>query len=306
MLLNKVGELKHYRRFGLSSLVYIFLTSSLLAGSFEDFKSVESSAFKKYRDKDDIKFTTYLKEKWQEYTAKESPALYEKQKPKHITPARERKIKDLGPRVNIKIPKVKEEIKTDKKPILVEKKNKDIYINYFGQELGFSIDETIRDAQFYPQNQTGIAKFFDRMALSEYEQTLSEIEEVQENLKLNDWGLYQLVEQLSKAIYSSPDSQKLFSWFLFNKLGYEVKIGLGAKHVLLMHYSKKIIYATPHYTFGDKKFYVISSYSKSIHEKIYTYKQNYPNANRALDLGLYELPNFKKNLEYKTLSFKQF
>ncbi|MDQ7042261.1 MAG: hypothetical protein Q9M34_01880, partial [Sulfurimonas sp.] len=36
------------------------------------------------------------------------------------------------------------------------------------------------------------------------------------------------------------------------------------------------------------------------------YKQNYPNANRALDLGLYELPNFKKNLEYKTLSFKQF
>ncbi|MDF1884406.1 hypothetical protein JHD49_10675, partial [Sulfurimonas sp. SAG-AH-194-C21] len=188
----------------------------------------------------------------------------------------------------------------------VSKITKDIYINYFGQEIGFKVDDTIRDAQFYPQNQEGIANFFDRMASSDYEQNLHEIDEVCQRLNLNDWGIYQLVDQYAKALYSSPDTQKLYAWFLFNKLGFEVKIGLGRKHVVLMHYSKKIIYSTPSYTLGDKKFYVMSAYNKSSSGNVYTYKQNYPNANKALDLSMNELPNFKKKLETKTVSFKQF
>ncbi len=303
---NKVGELKQFRLFGLSSLVYFFLASPLLAGSFEDFKNTENATYEKYRDKNDIAFTSYLKEEWEEYTAKESPALYEKQKPKSIRPTRERQIKNIGPKVNIKIPTIKKQTKILDRPKLVEKKNKDIYINYFGQDLGFNIDDTIRDTQYYPQNQSGIANFFDRMASSDYEGTLYEIEEVRHSLNLNDWGVYQLINQLSNAIYDSPDSRKLYAWFLFNKLGYEVKIGLEDNHIVLMHYSKKIIYSTPSYSFGDKKFYVISSYAKSPLGSIYTYKKNYPNANKAFDLELKELPNFTKNLKTKTVSFKQF
>jgi len=300
---NKLGELKQFRLFGLFSVICIFLASSLFAGSFDDFKNTENAAYERYRDKNDVAFASYLKEAWEEYTAKESPALYEKEKPKSIRPARERKIENIGPKVNIKIPTIK---KQTKKPMLVKEKSKNIYINYFGQKVGFNIDDNIRDAQFYPQNQEGIANFFDRMASSHYEETLHGIDEVCQKLNLNDWGVYQLVDQLAKAIYDSPDRRKLYSWFLFNKLGYEVKIGLGKKHVVLMHYSKKVIYSTPSYSFGDKKFYVISYYAKSSIENIYTYKQNYPNANKAFDLELKELPTFTKNLKSKTVSFKQF
>lgn len=303
---NKVGELKLFRLFGLSSLVYIFLASTLFAQSFEDFKHAESEAFKKYNDKNDLAFAAYLKDAWEEYSVKVSPSLYEKQKPKSIIPAEEKKIKEIGPKVRIKIPVIKKQITAPSELEVVKQDKKDIYINYFGQEVGFSIDESIRDAHFYPQNQAGIVNFFNRMASSDYKQTIYEIKEVCRTLKLNDWGVYQLVTQLSKTLYNASDSRKLYAWFIFNKLGYEVKIGLGRKHVVLMHYSKKIIYSTPSYSFADKKFYVVSAYTKASIGNIYTYKQSYPNANKALDLELKILPDFKKNLRHKTVSFTQF
>ncbi|MDF1878965.1 hypothetical protein JHD46_04850 [Sulfurimonas sp. SAG-AH-194-C20] len=204
------------------------------------------------------------------------------------------------------MPIKKIETKIVLKPKIIKKTTKDIYVDFFAQNLGFDIDSTIHNANFYPQNQEGIANFFDYMASSDYEKTINEINAVCKKLNLNDWGVYQLVQQLSSAIYSSSDNQKLFTWFLFNKLGYEVKIGLAKKHVVLMHYSKKIIYSTPSYNFGDKKFYVISAYAKSSVGRIYTYKQNYPNANKVFDLEMNELPNFTKRLENKTVSFKQY
>lgn len=79
---NKVGELKLFRLFGLSSLVYLFLASTLFAKSFEDFKHAESAAFKKYNDKNDLAFASYLKDAWEEYSVKVSPSLYKKQKNK--------------------------------------------------------------------------------------------------------------------------------------------------------------------------------------------------------------------------------
>ena len=301
---NKVGERKLFKLFGLFSLVYLFLSTTLLSGSFEDFKKTQSSAFSEYRDKNDLAFSTYLKAEWQEYSAKESAPLYEKQKPKSIRAAEPKPIKALGPRVNIKVPKVNKEPSTPVIPSKSMTKNKDIYIDFFGQKLGFSIDNEVRNFRFYPQNQSGIANFFQSMARSEYTRTLQEIEDACKELHLNDWGVYQLVAQLSKSIYTTPDEINLFSWFIFNKLGYDVKIGLDKKHVVTMYYSKKVIYATPSYSFDDKKFYVIDRYDNASSGRVYTYKQNYPGADKPLDLSLKELPSFEKNLHTKTLSFE--
>ncbi len=73
-----------------------------------------------------------------------------------------------------------------------------------------------------------------------------------------------------------------------------------------MHYSKKIIYSTPHYTFAKKKFYVVSYASKDNTQMVYSYKQNYPDANKPLDLSLKSLPNFMPKIEKKTLVFNEY
>jgi hypothetical protein len=125
-------------------------------------------------------------------------------------------------------------------------------------------------------------------------------------MNLNDWGVYLLVLDVSKRIHSNHDNSNLLSWFIFNKLGYAVKVGLAKRHIVLMHYSKKTIYATPNYNFSNKKFYVVSNYSKGSVGRLYSYKQNYPGATKPLDLSLKTLPNFMSKMKKKTLSFKDY
>jgi len=319
---NKDGEQSLFKLFGLFNLLFLLSVSSLLAGSFEDFKKTQNSAFTSYKDKRDAAFSNYLKAQWEEYTAKTSKPLYEKQKPKSTLKTVQKKIVSVGPLVNIKIKKKRVEKKVERvkeKPVfIVQKKSikpkkqiikiqkKDLNLLFFAQNIALDIDEKFKKARYYPKNQEGISNFFNTLAMSEYENTLMDIKRITEKLNLNDWGVYLLVNTLSSSLYYDKDEAKLFSWFMFNKLGYSVKVGLSSKHIVLMHYSEKIIYATPRYTFNKKKFYVVSYYAKGSAGKVYTYKQDYPDATKPLDLALKTLPTFKKDERVKSLSFREF
>jgi len=149
--LNKVGELKYSKQFGHFSLLFLLLSSLLVAGSFEDFKRAQQESFTKYVDERDAAFNSYLKSQWKEYSATKSKPLYEKEKPKSITPTLPKKIKSLGPKVRIKLKKIKKVIpkpvikKIDivKKVLIIEKTEvekpkkiqKDISFDFFGQEV---------------------------------------------------------------------------------------------------------------------------------------------------------------------------
>jgi len=183
---------------------------------------------------------------------------------------------------------------------------KDINFEFYGSKLGFNLPQGIKKASFYPKNQKGIASFFDIVASSEYENLIKDIKTTSKDMNLNDWGVYLLVLKLSDNIFAEADDSKLMSWFIFNKLGYAVKVGLAKKHIVLMHYSKKIIYSTPNYSFGKRKYYVVANYAKGSVGRLFSYKQDYPGSTKPLDLSLRELPNLVSDTKEKTLSFKQF
>ena len=328
---NKVGVQKSFRLFGHFSLL-VLCSTALLGSSFSEFKRTQATSFSKYTDERDTKFKNFLQEQWSEYNAQQSMPFYEKQKPKNIVSAQPTTIKSVGPKIRIlvKKPVLKEEVKTTKVPLeKVENKpikkivkvdirpkmdppatllevKKDINFNFYGSNIGFNFDHSIKDANFYPRTQKGIENFFDTLASSDYDYLISDINKVSKALNLNDWGVYLLVNEVSTKIFSNRDNINLLSWFIFNKLGYAVKIGLSNRHIVMMHYSKKIIYSTPNYTFGDKKYYVVSNYSKGGVGSLYSYKHDYPNATKALDLSLNSLPKFEGDTKNKTLSFKQF
>ncbi|MDA3908828.1 MAG: hypothetical protein PF437_07050 [Sulfurimonas sp.] len=325
MLQNKDGEPKLFRLLGHFSIVIALCTSVLGAKSFEDFKRSQAQSFTKYKDERDSDFNKYLKQQWGAYNVYKGTPLYEKPKPKEIAPAKPTKIKSVGPKISIKVkkiehieptppqdfiifkePEVKEEIVIIPEKEEVKIVSKDISFDFYGTTLGFDVPAGIKSAKFYPQNQEGITNFFDNAASSDYEDFLRKIKTVSKEMNLNDWGVYLLVLDISKQIHSNQDNSNLLSWFVFNKLGYAVKVGLAQRHIVLMHYSKKTIYATPNYNFSNKKFYVVSNYSKGSVGRLYSYKQNYPGADKPLDLSLKTLPNFMSKMKKKTLSFEDY
>lgn len=296
---NKDGVQHCLKRFGLFSIIAILSVSILSAASFENFKRTQSSSFKEYKDERDSIFNNYLKSQWKVYKEQQSKVIYEKPKPKKLPTAMAKPIKKVGPKVNIKII----EFKPLKKPKKVEAIHKNTSLPFFGTSLEFDVSNDIRTANYFPRNQKGITSFFERVASSEHEELVKDIQKVKTDLNLNDWGIYLLVLELSREIYSEQDNAKLFSWFIFNKLGYSVKVGIVNKHIVLLHYSKKIIYSTPSYSFLNKNFYALSHYNKGSIGRVYTYAQNYPGSESPLDLSLRSLPNFVQNKHHKDLSF---
>lgn len=327
---NKVGEQKLFKLFGHFSIVLVvgFTTLNAIESkqSFSDFKKSQKQSFKTYKDERDNAFNNYLKEQFKAYNVYKGTPLYEKPKPRVIKPTQEVKQKAVGPKISIKIKKIiyiepkiesvnpiiikKEEVIVNPEPVVVKKpiptKQRDINFKFYGSKLGFDIPLKLKEANFYPQNQKGIANFFSNAASSEYDGLIGDISKVSKELNLNDWGVYLLVLKVSDSVFNDTDNAKLMSWFIFNKMGYAVKIGLANRHIVLMHYSKKIIYATPSYNFGNKKYYVVSNYAKGSVGRLFSYKQDYPGSTKPLDLALKTLPNFSSAMMNKTLSFKQF
>ncbi|MBU0633288.1 hypothetical protein KKA17_11685 [bacterium] len=186
----------------------------------------------------------------------------------------------------------------------VEVPKKDINFVFYGSMVGFDIPKNMRTATFSPMEQEGIANFFDVVASSDYKDLVNEIKTVQQELNLNDWGVYLLVNEISSKVFDNQDDRTLLSWFVFNKLGYSVRVGIANKHVVMLHYSKKVIYSTPSYTLSDKKYYALSFYNKSGVGRLFTYNKDYPDSTKAFDLSIKVLPNFVDDSNAKNLKFK--
>ncbi|MDD5401526.1 MAG: hypothetical protein PHQ93_10095 [Sulfurimonas sp.] len=303
---NRVGEQKLYRLLGRFSLILFVGFTALNAEqsfkNFKDYKKSQIQSFQTYKDERDTAFSNYLKQEWQAYNALAPVSLYETPKPVEIDSTKPQEMEPVGPKIVIAI---KEDEKREE-PIVSSTERKDISFDFYGSTLGFNIPSGIKNANFSPATQAGIANFFNSAASSEYETLLLEIEKISKSMNLNDWGVYLLVTKLSDKATTNQDNSKLLSWFLFNKMGYAVKIGLADNHTVLMHHSQKIIYSTPNYSFENKKYYVVSNYAKGNLGKVYSYKQEYQGATKALDLSLETLPNFKEKRESKSLTFSQF
>jgi hypothetical protein len=306
---NRAGEQKFYKLFGLYSLVLLLSSSITLlnAETFADFKRTQSASFKEYKDEKDKAFNRYLKSEWEAYIAQKPLSLYEDPKPKTISPKKATKIKSVGPRITIRVKPLSEKVVTKKEPAKKAEKfeSKDINFDFFGSTVGFNVPSEIKNAKFYPQAQEGISNFFNTVVATDYSYLIEDIDNTSKSMNLNDWGVYLLVTKLSHQLFSSQDESKLFSWIVFNKLGYSVRVGLANRNIVLMFNSDKVIYAAPNYTINNKKFYVLSNESKAKIGRIYTYKNNYPDSDKPLDLSLTTLPNFKEDIATKTLAYKE-
>ena len=306
MLQIRIGELKLLNLFGLFSVGLLFFTSSIYAKTFENFQTSKIkhiSNTKTFENFQTIQLKSiggaelFSNQQWNSYEPIVVKKLYEKKKPKIISSQREREIKDVGPKVRIVISRKKVYKKINLKVI-----PKDITIDFFSTILSFNIPDGLINAKFYPQTQKGIENFFNKASYTEYNYIISELEEIKRVMNLNDWGLYLLVDKISNKIFPKKDNSKLFTWFIFNKMGYSVRAGILRKHILLVFKTKQNINYTQCYKINNELFYVLDANAdKGV---IYTYLKDSQDINKVFDLSLKELPNLNLDIRSKDLIFK--
>lgn len=275
-------------------LVGLFLIYSCLfleaKDTFKEFKpqvaSSQSNAVK--TDKND--------KRWELCKLEPQKSFYDKTKPSTLPTTPLKSIESLGPKVYIDVQE--QNISSQQEEYIDNTEGTNI--DFFGTNITINIPQSMTKAAFEPKNQAGVIKFFDTMAQSEYKEFLDNLKKISSNLSLNDWGVYMLVSNLSNKVYQDRDSSKLFRWFVLNKLGYGVKVGVSNSKIILMHYAKNIYHA-PNCTFEGKKYYILED-AKDI-SALYVYRDEPSVSVKEFDFSLEKLPLISKDIRVKDIKF---
>ena len=164
-------------------------------------------------------------------------------------------------------------------------------INFFGTGLVIPFDPALR---------SGIGKKVDNRAISEvwtsystanFPPLISELGRLRQQLGLNDWGYFQLLQVFSESVQATPNDTELFTWFLLTKSGYLCKIGYFGNQVYLLAPASPIIYETPYFNLNGGRFYNLTTLRGVENPgRILTYGKDYPGVDQPLALNLPQPP----------------
>ena len=294
------GVARWLKLYGLFSFVLFLAPVVVGAESFAEFKQTQASSFKKFQNEQDNEFAKYLKTQWRGYEAYRSAPLFREPKPKYVPTTTPIAIKNIGPRVSIALPRKKKGNVTKPTQPFIQKNT---IINFYGVNVGFDIGENMKKARFYPTDQNGVIEMFNALASSDATSVTEQVQAVQKQLNLNDWGVAQLLKKLAKKVYLHKDEQVLFRWFFLSKLGYDVKVGTLGSHVALLQKTKQTIFSTPRYKLDGSYYYAIDYVNGANPGEVFTYEKHYPGADKVLDFSLSQSPKFPYEPVVKELHF---
>jgi len=237
-------------------LLSVLLFSSLFAQTYEEYLREQEQAFTSLKEARDKEFSEFLNKEWKAYQEAQGVSGYKEEKPKELPKAVKTAV--LKPKKKVlvvKQPEVLEKPKVYTKIIIppVSQKLKTLYLTFFGVDLEVHYDRSILLSLQAYITKDAIAKGWDRLAGSEYETTIDELNEISDRLQLNDWAKYLLVEKVSSGIYKSENEAKLFSWFALLKMGYDVHIAFQTHKLILLLPIEGELYDTVYYTLKRKK-----------------------------------------------------
>lgn len=310
------------KKYLLSSILIMFCTLAFsqrdtityedLQKEYDEFVQKENEAFLKFKEERDKEFSEFLKQDWENFE------LFKQGKPIELPGPKEIPVfKADKPTIPIKkIPEKKlTEIKVPQIPImdmqlrpipkpqpLTAKKDYDyLQISFYGTSFDFIYPKKFNNLKLSNVSENSISEFWTTASESDHYRLIEQMLEYKNENNLNDFAFLKLAENISASILSSSNEQKLLTWFLLSKTGYKIKVGYEKQNIHLLVPVVNQIYGYSYFVFDNLKYYV---FEKNIQlSTIYTYKHDYPSANKIMNFNMYVAPIFNEETLNRNLTF---
>ena len=140
-------------------------------------------------------------------------------------------------------------------------------------------------------DENSIANAYENLCTNNSTPIISDIKKIREKFKLNDWGMYTLVESISKAFCSNKNSQVVMQQYLLNELGLSTKIARMQSNnsLTLLTASDCMIYARPSITFDGVKYFCFENTKETA---FYICPKNSSKAKNAMQMEITTAPDF--------------
>jgi len=272
-------------------LTTMIFCSSLHGGEYEDWLKSQNNQYNQYKKSIDQEFSQMLQNEWKNFKTQNSPKSFKQPKPKTIpivksNPKTTKKNIDSKKIKPIKI--IKKKIDKPKiEPIKkLSTKYKDISFIFYGQNIDISYDKKF-DFQLYKIDKKAISDIWQHLSKVDFKSIDKQIKHYSDIFDFNDWAKYKFIYTIGLNIYNDKNKANIFTWYIFTKMNYDIKIGYKTDKTYLLARVKEDLYQVSFFNLKDKKYYILTPSGKiaSI-GSIYTYPSNYPNANKILSFNL--------------------
>ena len=236
----------------------------MLSDYEKEYLAFQKQAMKKYEDfrREAIKsYAQFVRNAWQEYGAKPPVSRPDDEKTEPVVFDEKEAV-----------PVVDRPISSDSVPVLLPDSTIQVnpawpiaeteveegeYVDFvfFGTPLKvrFTQKEDFRLDDCSPES---VAKVFEKMAGSDYNNTIRDCLQLRSFLQLGDWAYLRLLETFSKACFPTSDEATLLMTFLCQQSGYQVRIAVADGSLRMLFATAHTIYNHAFFEIDGHNYYV--------------------------------------------------
>lgn len=293
-------------------LILLLIFCVLVAGQaqdfekeFQQFKKDQSKNFQDYRQEIDESFSEFIANSWDEFLGIEKEEPRPKPKPKVIPKPPKPKPNeqeqaslddDLGSLDDL-IAESPSNHKQFQMPTKESVKDFDVqYVtkqaSYFGQPISVDFDKKMFQLKLASTDEKGVAQAWKDLSKTDYSASIFGLFKIKSLLQVNDYGLYMALNQLLKSSALDVNHQRVVSWFLLLKMGYNIKLGSDTQGLFHLLPTLQPVYNTRFVEVEGVNYYLFETRRD---DKLKTYRNTHALAQRHFDLSQMRPLNFQNN-----------
>ncbi len=256
-------------------------------------------------------FAKYLEKEWVSYDAFKANKPIEAPKPPELPKYEPPKVVPPPIKIIIKEPPVILPIRAEQErpqPVPIPEKGVrrlEIPVDFFGQNLVLKADPRMVEFTLGKPGQNEVARFWRKVTESNYGDVILQLNLLKEQMNLNDWGMYQLINQFSARIAPTNNNTKtLYNWFLMTVSGFQSRLAYSAtaNKLYLLVPSTNNVFGCQFLKFNEQEYYFIANFGEEI-GSVLTYDEEYGDAKKRINLAVTKPLNFKEKYTTKKFNF---
>lgn len=161
-------------------------------------------------------------------------------------------------------------------------------INYCGQRI--YVDKSLKGVcTIGNMREKAVADAYEAMCKADYKPLLADCRQLKKDLKLNDWGVFLFVRDVSNALCADAHASVVMQQFLLNELGYKSKMARRADRdqMLLFVATDCKMYGRPYFTKDGLNYYNLTSDETC---QFYMCQEDSPKAKSSIDMQITNAP----------------
>jgi hypothetical protein len=290
---------------------------------FNKWSKEQNKQYQEYLSKEDQQFLDYMEKEWKEFQAFQGIKPFDKPKPQTppivYTPIKKEEPKPIPPIPEEQKPIVPEKRKpvepsvspvVEKPQLLEPPGTSSVIINYFDVPIALNVPSSLKKYQISGSiDKETVRSFYEVCSKIDCEKMLEDIKQKAKEMRIGDWGNAQIADHVSHKIFPEKEKEvRLFTWYLLLRLGFDAKIGYTrSNNVYLLFPSQQQIYSYQYYSFppSEARYYLFPANNQAVevHEGLFTYEGNHPQAKTAFDFVVHKTPVFQEKIGKKQLHF---